>query len=81
MRAGNAVPDDDDEWITLESGDGWRMGLQTGHGTTCRPTGWTRMPTSSKNISTSRILDIGRNPAERARPNSAPPHPACRNEF
>ena len=22
------VPDDDDEWITLESGDGWRMGLQ-----------------------------------------------------
>ena len=27
------VPDDDDEWITLDTGDGWRMGLQraTGH--------------------------------------------------
>jgi hypothetical protein len=25
--------DDDDEWITLDTGDGWRMGLQraTGH--------------------------------------------------
>jgi Glyoxalase-like domain len=22
------VPDDDDEWITLDTGDGWRMGLQ-----------------------------------------------------
>jgi predicted enzyme related to lactoylglutathione lyase len=27
------VPDDDDEWITIDSGDGWRIGLQraTGH--------------------------------------------------
>ncbi|HUZ36500.1 MAG TPA: VOC family protein, partial [Streptosporangiaceae bacterium] len=22
------VPDDDDEWITIDSGDGWRIGLQ-----------------------------------------------------
>src|ERR1700756_3435760 len=22
------VPDDDDEWITIDSGDGWRVGLQ-----------------------------------------------------
>jgi predicted enzyme related to lactoylglutathione lyase len=22
------VPDDDDEWITMDSGDGWRIGLQ-----------------------------------------------------
>jgi hypothetical protein len=22
------VPDDDDDWITLDTGDGWRMGLQ-----------------------------------------------------
>ena len=22
------VPDDDDEWITLDTGDGWRLGLQ-----------------------------------------------------
>ena len=32
------VPDDDDEWITLDTGDGWRMGLQRAGGALHRAT-------------------------------------------
>jgi Glyoxalase-like domain len=28
LAAWRRVPDDDDEWITLDTGDGWRIGLQ-----------------------------------------------------
>ena len=41
LAAWRRVPDDDDDWITPDTGDGWRIGLQRPP-TTCRPTGRTR---------------------------------------